>query len=112
MAAYEDIRRKLAAFAAGRLPLQEFKDWLIPLSWDIESRGIPEAVAPIRRVVGMTAEHSLKHRTLRSLREETGRVVEGWRTREKAPLMVREGDAAVLPKRKLRPSGRARTGRR
>ncbi len=112
MVAYQDIRRKLAAFAAGRLPLQEFKDWVIPLSWDIESRGIPEAVAPIHLVVGMMAEHALRHRTLRSLRAETGKVVKSWRTPEKAPLMVREGTADIHPKRGARPAGRARSGRR
>lgn len=111
MVAYEDIRRKLTAFAAGRLPLQEFKDWVIPLSWDIESRGIPEAVAPIHLVVGMMAEHTLRHRTLRSLREETGKVVQDWRTPEKAPLMVREGTAAVLPKRGPRSPGRSHPSR-
>ena len=112
MDAYADVWKRLAAFAEGRTGLEAFRDWLVPFSWEIESRGIPRAVAPVRRVELLIAEHCRGHRTLRSVRTEVKAILKNLPALETTDLMVREGDAAVLPKRNSRPTVRGRATRR
>ena len=94
------------------MSLDEFQGWLVPFAWQIESRGIPLAVRPVRRIQLFLAEHSRGHRTLRSVKAEVKAILRKLPAIAAAPTMVREGTTDVATKRKpRRPAHRASTKR-
>jgi len=112
MDAYAEVRERFDAFARGKISLDEFQDWLVPFSWEIESRGVPLAVRPVRRIQLFLAEHSRGHRTLRFVRAEVKAILRESPATAETPTMVREGTTEVAVKRKIRrPARRPSTKR-
>lgn len=57
------IRGRLARYVAAETSLDEFKDWLVGETWDIEQRGDPAAERLAYRIKHRFAEQSGGHVT-------------------------------------------------
>lgn len=52
------IRERLAAYLDGEMSLDDFKDWLVGATWDVEQSGEPAAIDLAYDVKLLLAEHS------------------------------------------------------
>jgi hypothetical protein len=52
------IRRALLECSERRLSLDEFRAWFVPLSWNIEESGDPQAMELAHQIDGILAEAS------------------------------------------------------
>ena len=70
------IQARLADYLAGECSLDEFKDWLVGETWDIELRADAEAERLTYRIKHRLAEQSGGHITEDDLREALRPLVE------------------------------------
>lgn len=65
-----DLRDRLGRYLDGRASLDEFKDWLIGATWDIDVGDDPAAVALTYEIKLALAEHSSGYMAEDELRRE------------------------------------------
>jgi hypothetical protein len=69
-----EIANRLAGFLAGKRSLQEFRDWFIPLSIDIEDSKNQPAIELAYRIDGILAEASSAGWSDADVRDERERI--------------------------------------
>ena len=70
MIAESEIRDWLARYLAGEIPLEDFEDWFVRRSWNMQE-GSPEAAQKLASAIELRlAEHSSGHLTEEKLRGE------------------------------------------
>ena len=67
------IRKALCAYANRNISLDEFRDSFVPISWDIENSGDPDAISLAHQIDGILAEASSSDWTEEELRQELSR---------------------------------------
>lgn len=80
----DQIRKSLRELEMGHLSLDGFREWFVPISWNIERVGSFEAVELAHHIDGVLAEASSGNWTDTALREELVRPfvllpAEAWR---------------------------------
>jgi len=71
----DQIRSRIARCVSGQDSLDLFREWFVPVSWDIEQTGDAEAIALAYRVDGLLGEASSAGWTDEQLREELGNTL-------------------------------------
>jgi hypothetical protein len=64
------IREALGRVANNHLSLDDFRNWFVPVSWNIEGSGEPEAIDLAHRIDGVLAEASAVGWSEQDIREE------------------------------------------
>jgi hypothetical protein len=70
------IRKSLWELAMSQMSLDGFRDWFVPISWNIEKTREPEAIELAHYIDGVLAEASSGAWTEDELREELARPFE------------------------------------
>jgi hypothetical protein len=65
-----EIRQRLAEFLADRLSLDEFEDWLVQESWNVQLSGDGAAERMVYAIELRLAEHSSGHLSVEDLRRQ------------------------------------------
>jgi hypothetical protein len=74
------IRERLAEYLEGERQLDEFKDWLVGATWDVEQSKEPAAIDLTYEIKLLLAEHSGGYLTEDELRAELAPVSESSQT--------------------------------
>jgi hypothetical protein len=71
----DQIRSRIDCCVSGQDSLDLFREWFVPVSWDIEQTGDAEAMALAYRVDGLLGEASSAGWSDQQLREELAKAI-------------------------------------
>jgi hypothetical protein len=75
----DQIRKNVRKFALGILSLDEFLQWFVPISWDIEKSKNPSLIALVHGLDGILAESSSAKWSESDMREVLAEAVRPFR---------------------------------
>lgn len=84
----KQIRQNVRAVGEGRLSLDDFQRWFVPISWDIEASQDHSVIALVHGIDGILAESSAAHWSESDLREELAKAIR--------PFVSRQNKSFVL----------------
>lgn len=77
------IRQKIDKLADGKLSLDDFQQWFVPISWNIERSKDPSLIALVYEIDGILAESSSAHWSEPVVREVLANAIRPFASRDR-----------------------------